>query len=190
VEQRPDELDGLLHAAVTQAAHRGKRAERFLDQRPDLLRLRQRVGARRPREGEDPVVGGVLEAQSGELQQHHPQGVDRVLAAPHAPHAGQHDLDARRRHGVDQPLLVPEVVVDGRRRVAAAVGEPPHREALEAVLHQQRLGGIEDRAARSLALLVATARRGRGSARGGCLHGSPGGARRSHRTLQDGLTML
>jgi hypothetical protein len=49
------------------------------------------------------------------------------------------------------------VVVDGGRGVATALGEAAHRESLEAVLHQQRLGGVEDGALGLLALLLAAA---------------------------------
>ena len=56
-----------------------------------------------------------------------------------------------------QALLVAEVVIDGGRRVAAALGEPAHREGLEAALDEQRLGGVENDAPRVLAVLEAAA---------------------------------
>ena len=63
-------------------------------------------------------------------------------------------LEALLEQGVEQPILVAEVVVDGGRGVPAALHQlaDGHRP----LFHEEGLGGIENRPTSLLALLVAS----------------------------------
>ena len=46
--------------------------------------------------------------------------------------------------GIDQPVLVPKMVVDRRRAVAATIDQLPYRKTPVARFQEQLLGGVED----------------------------------------------
>jgi hypothetical protein len=57
------------------------------------------------------------------------------------------DLGAPQEHGVEQSPLVAEVVVQQRAIDPGAAGDLAHGDRVEAVLGEQRFGGVQDRAA-------------------------------------------
>ena len=108
---------------------------------------------------------GILKAEAYEglaLGAHRFDGVRMVSDPPQTRHQTR---EACFDDGVEQPRLVPKIVIDGGRCVTAAVGEPTHREPLVPAFHENRLGGCQNGAARVIALLLAAALGGR---RGGC----------------------
>ena len=149
----PQALRGLLDVAREQPSLARELRERPLDQRARLQRGLRRLGRIRPvgREQLDPP--GVAQAEAHEGAGDRQQRLAGIVAAPRALHRGDHAPEALLEQRVEQALLVAEVVIDGGRRVAAALGEAAHREGLEALLDQQRLGGVEDGAPRVLAVL-------------------------------------
>ena len=91
-------------------------------------------------------------AELHECAQHGEQVGERVVGGGHALDRIGETRDALLEQRVDQAVLVTEVVVDGGRRVAAALAEIADREVEATRLDQQILGRVEDRAARLLSL--------------------------------------
>ena len=55
-----------------------------------------------------------------------------------------HGIEPAREHGLEQLFLAAEVVVDRGKVHAGRGGDLPQRGRLEAVLHEQLLGRVED----------------------------------------------
>ena len=153
----PCRKDHIAWPTVSRAAVRrpvgGDLFERPFHQGPRLLggRRNRQLGLARLREQR--VVGRVAKAPARERDAERAQVLDRVVALTRALQRAHQRAAALVEQLVDQVLLVDEVVVDGRRRVAAALGEPAHREGIGAVLDEQRLGRVENGAAGFVAVL-------------------------------------
>jgi hypothetical protein len=113
------------------------------------------------------MVRRIPEAEAHEREAHRAEIRDRVVAAADAPQLLREALEALVEQRIDQAFLVAEVVVDRRRGEAAALHQAPDREAVLALLEQQRLGGIENGAAHLGALRGAALFEGGGSHGGG-----------------------
>ena len=106
------------------------------------------------------------------------QVFDRVAALGNRFDLLGESFEAFFEQGVDQTLLVVEVVIDGGRAVAAAIHQLAHRKAFRPEFEQQGLGRIEDHPTGFRAALVAALPCGHGRAPGargvGCGAGGVG----------------
>ena len=102
--------------------------------------------------GEQAVVRGVRAPEARERAVQRLRVGERAAAAPHASQRQDQPAAALLEQRVDDRRLVAEVVVDGRRGVAAARRKAPDRERLEAAVEHDRFARVEDRAPRFLAL--------------------------------------
>ena len=121
-DQRADRLGRLGIGAAEQAGEIASAAARVLDHAQARADEGADDGVRRER-----LAGGLL------LQ---PVELGDAL--------GVHRVQAPAEHRLDERVLRAEVVVDGGEVDAGLGGQHAHRGALEAVLHEQLLGGVED----------------------------------------------
>jgi hypothetical protein len=105
-------------------------------------------------------MGRVVETELHEGLRHRAQRQKRVLLGRAASQAPQQTPKSVVYELVQQTVLVPEVVIDRGRAVAAPIAEPTHGKALDTLLEEQSVGRLQNGAARFVALPQATALKG------------------------------
>ena len=115
------------------------------------------VGLGRTGFGQQVIVGRVANEEIREGMEEGAQVLDRVIHELHLAQSDQQALDALLKKLGEQPGLVPEIVVDGGRGVAAALYQLADGEALLSLLKEQGFRGVENDAPRIGAVLLASA---------------------------------
>ena len=96
----------------------------------------------------------MLEPEAHECRGVRQHVLERIVRAANALHTLEQPDEALLEQLVDQTRLVPEVVLDRRDGVPAARGHTPHGEAFVALLDEDGLSGVQNRATRLAARLA------------------------------------